>query len=161
MSQAEVKQASQALPEAIPAAPARRLAGRYKFALACLGVLGLCFVLSPEHPTRGIELCPMKALTGLPCPGCGITRAIVWCGRGDVAKSFHHHPLGPAMWLAAVVGATGAVWPKRLRDAVGAFYRRRGPTLHAGIYLLTAALLVFGAARILFTLLPAPAWWPW
>ena len=35
--------------------------------------------------------CPIRFLTGLPCPGCGMTRALL-CGlRLDLAGAFEHH----------------------------------------------------------------------
>ena len=37
--------------------------------------------------------CPIKALFGLPCPGCGMTRAVLSLLRGDVAGAFWMHPL--------------------------------------------------------------------
>ncbi|MDE7018428.1 MAG: DUF2752 domain-containing protein [Lachnospiraceae bacterium] len=38
--------------------------------------------------------CPMIILTGLPCPGCGMTRALFYLMRGNVAESVRMHPMG-------------------------------------------------------------------
>lgn len=38
-------------------------------------------------------LCPFKALTGLPCPGCGITHAFLALGRLDLAGACAANPL--------------------------------------------------------------------
>lgn len=38
-------------------------------------------------------LCPSAALFGIPCPGCGLTRATLALVRGDVLTAFHFHPL--------------------------------------------------------------------
>ena len=38
--------------------------------------------------------CPFKFITGISCPGCGMTRA--WLSlllRGDLKAAFHYHPL--------------------------------------------------------------------
>ena len=38
--------------------------------------------------------CPIKYITGISCPGCGMTRA--WLSlllRGDLKAAFHYHPL--------------------------------------------------------------------
>lgn len=43
----------------------------------------------------GVVVCPSRALLGLPCPGCGMTRATLALFRGDVAGSFALHPLWP------------------------------------------------------------------
>lgn len=41
------------------------------------------------------SLCPLKLATGLPCPGCGITKSIVYFYDGEFAKSVAFHLLGP------------------------------------------------------------------
>lgn len=51
------------------------------------------------HDTHGeIEtaqsLCPFKFLTGLPCPGCGITKAFIFIYKGDLTKSLCYHLFG-------------------------------------------------------------------
>lgn len=38
-------------------------------------------------------LCPFKALTALPCPGCGITNAFMALGRLDFAGAYSQNPL--------------------------------------------------------------------
>jgi hypothetical protein len=59
----------------------------------------------------GVSLCPFATLTGLPCPGCGLLRAALALARGDVAESFHIHP------LALVVLPVAAFAVLRLRSA--------------------------------------------
>ncbi|WP_396180795.1 DUF2752 domain-containing protein [Flavobacterium sp.] len=34
-------------------------------------------------------------VTGFPCPGCGITKSIVYFYEGDIDKSLLHHLFGP------------------------------------------------------------------
>src|SRR4051812_42664239 len=50
--------------------------------------------------------CPFRALTGLPCPLCGGTRAFAWVARGD-AGFLHYN----AFWVlvAGAVGVAGGV----------------------------------------------------
>jgi hypothetical protein len=36
--------------------------------------------------------CPFKALTGIPCPGCGMTRALLSLAKGDFQGAFHFNP---------------------------------------------------------------------
>ena len=45
-----------------------------------------------------IYRCPFKAVTGIPCPGCGMTRAVLSACRGDFSGAFHYHP----QWIVAV-----------------------------------------------------------
>ena len=39
------------------------------------------------------SLCPIKALTGLNCPGCGITRMFVALFYGNIYQAFRYNPL--------------------------------------------------------------------
>lgn len=43
---------------------------------------------------EAVPLCLFKALTGVPCPGCGMIHSLVDAFRGDWSSSFAHHPLG-------------------------------------------------------------------
>jgi hypothetical protein len=40
-----------------------------------------------------LPLCPTAATFGIPCPGCGLTRATLAALHGHVAEAFHFHPL--------------------------------------------------------------------
>ena len=50
---------------------------------------------SSHHLETDQSLCPFKLLTGFPCPGCGITKSLVFFYEGDIHKSFSYHILGP------------------------------------------------------------------
>ena len=43
-----------------------------------------------------IGRCPVFWLTGVPCPGCGMTRALLHAARLDFIGAFYYHPL----WFA-------------------------------------------------------------
>lgn len=45
-------------------------------------------------------LCFFKIYTGLPCPGCGMTRAFLAVSSGNFQESFYWHPL----WMWLVIG---------------------------------------------------------
>jgi len=49
------------------------------------------------------SLCPFKMLTGFPCPGCGITKSLVYFYEGDILKSLYYHILGPLVIAFCVV----------------------------------------------------------
>ena len=90
-------------------------------------------------------VCPFYTLTGLPCPGCGLTRAFVCLSHGRWHEAWHWHPLG---WL--IYGIFALLWFR------SGFYWWRGITLLPLSPRLTgrlgwgsaAVLLVFGIARI-------------
>ena len=48
-----------------------------------------------DHLETDQSLCPFKMLTGFPCPGCGITKSLVYFYQGDLYKSISYHILGP------------------------------------------------------------------
>lgn len=49
-------------------------------------------------------ICLLRNWTGIPCPGCGVTRSIAALLHGDYAEAFTLHPLAPfAVTEAAVV----------------------------------------------------------
>jgi len=50
---------------------------------------------SNHHLETDQSLCPFKLLTGFPCPGCGITKSLVFFYEGDIYKSLSYHILGP------------------------------------------------------------------
>lgn len=47
--------------------------------------------------------CPVRALTGIPCPACGLTRASLSFIKGDIAIAFAYHPLFPLAWALPVL----------------------------------------------------------
>ncbi|MEQ6900891.1 DUF2752 domain-containing protein [Nocardioides sp. YIM 152588] len=61
------------------------------------GVLALAVacLASPATIEDGPVLCPFRRLTGLPCPGCGLTRSWVYLVHGWWRESFLAHPFGP------------------------------------------------------------------
>ena len=56
-----------------------------------------------NHLESAQSLCLFKMLTGFPCPGCGITKSLVYLYEGNVQKSLYHHVLGPFVLLFCVV----------------------------------------------------------
>lgn len=67
---------------------------------ACLAFLLLFFYVTDFSFTNYMYACLLHTLTGLYCPGCGGTRAILFLLHGDFLRSFLYHPLVP---YAAIV----------------------------------------------------------
>lgn len=73
-------------------------------------VVVLSFVMQVKGETqvafRGLlgfplpELCGSRALFGIECPGCGMTRSILSLARGDWERSLEFHRIG---WVMALV----------------------------------------------------------
>lgn len=55
------------------------------------------------HLESDQSFCPFKMLTGFPCPGCGITKSLVYFYQGDIYKSLGYHVLGPFVILFCIV----------------------------------------------------------
>jgi uncharacterized protein DUF2752 len=105
---------------------------------AALGAVALGALSGGREVGDGLLLCPFRAVTGLPCPFCGMTHSLIALGAGDLGGSLHRHPLGPAVALLAVAG----LW--RIGRALAARTRVTLPrgALIAGLGALAAAWVV-------------------
>jgi len=72
-------------------------------ALAAVALRPVWLALAPVAPR-----CPFKALTGLPCPSCGTTRAAVALLHGDVLGAMLSNPVTALAGIAFVVGGAAA-----------------------------------------------------
>jgi hypothetical protein len=59
--------------------------------------------------------CPLRAATGIPCPFCGMTRAVVAAVQGHLGTSLVFNPGGIVVLLLAVVAIVRPAWLTRLR----------------------------------------------
>jgi hypothetical protein len=66
---------------------------------------------------RGYSFCAFRRMTGIPCPGCGMTRAMAALARGHFVAALHLHPFAPL-----VLAQAAALWAK-----VGESLLRRRP----------------------------------
>ncbi|WP_320815891.1 DUF2752 domain-containing protein [Flavobacterium sp.] len=48
------------------------------------------------------SFCPFKMITGFPCPGCGITKSMVFFYEGNIYKSLYYHLFGPFVVLLCI-----------------------------------------------------------
>ena len=71
----------------------------------------------------GIRLCPMRSLIGMPCPTCGVTRAVLALAHGDWQAAWFFHPLAAGLVSASAFCVCVA--------AVTLLLTRRLPTLRA------------------------------
>src|SRR4051794_22012477 len=104
--------------------------------------------------TAGPSLCPFKVLTGLPCPGCGLTRSTVALLHGDLSTSLYFHPLGAPMVAALMVLAVIDAWVWWRGSRAGAI--RRPASWLTERVMLTPAPWVAIAALVLVWLVRLP-----
>lgn len=50
-----------------------------------------------DHLEGQQSFCPFKMLTGMPCPGCGMTKSLVSLYNGELMQSLHYHLFGPLL----------------------------------------------------------------
>ncbi len=46
------------------------------------------------HEQLGLPPCQMMAMTGVPCPGCGVTTSVTLAAKGKASESLATQPLG-------------------------------------------------------------------
>lgn len=96
--------------------------------IAGVGVLHLGLSLA------GVQAwsCPIRALTGMPCPGCGLTTGTIQLLRGDIAASLQTHMFAPISILVLLVMflvlATPTVIHKRIISFIKVLETRNGLT---------------------------------
>jgi hypothetical protein len=109
------------------------------------------------YPPDGtyLTICLFKSLTGLPCPGCGLTHSFCALAKGHIAQALSYNLLGPPIFVLA-----SAFWLRSIgvllgrTRAVNAFDRfGRSPGLAR---LLLIALVVYGVARMIYIIVFAP-----
>jgi uncharacterized protein DUF2752 len=95
-------------------------------------------------------ICAFRRLTGIPCPGCGLTRAMAALARGELLLALHFHPFAPL-----ILGEAAALWA-----AIGAAVVRRRPftlpprLLQQLVIWQAAALLALWLGRLATGTLP-------
>lgn len=107
-------------------------------ALAGAGALAAAAALDPAEIDSGPVLCPFRLLTGLPCPGCGLTRSWVHLVHGGWSEGLAANPFG-AVSLVAVLAFVLVV-------AVAAV--RRTPLPDVGRLVTSRAFMAVGVVWI-------------
>lgn len=126
---------------------------RLSLVLAVLIMAGWAALQLRAHGPAGVTFlpgCQFRRLTGLECPGCGMTRATYALLHGHVMDAFRFNPLGMVLMplaclgllLEAIAWVSKKPFPWRLRP--GAAVSR----------CMLWSLFAFWAVRNF-------SWWPW
>ena len=130
-----------------------------KLALLTIAGLSLVFLASVVFAPRAagpfddyFTVCGFKNLTGLPCPGCGLTHSFCALGKGNLFDAFAFNALGPLLFLAlALIWVRAALVLAGKSDPVAAIDRM---TIRFKLVRnLVVAFGVFGVVRILYLVL--------
>ena len=146
---------------AVKSPPRAGLKTRHVLGLVGLGMLLAGLVLDPNVDPRRVSVlgftvpnaCGLRATTGIPCPSCGLTRAVCHSVRGDFQSAALFHPVGSAVALAGLLQAGFLA----LSLTVPRVRRARIPSRPVTIAYLTlgGCVIVVGTLRM-FGLIPWP-----
>jgi hypothetical protein len=96
----------------MPAPGERRHAREVRAAAGGMLAIAAAWPLLPLHPPLA---CPLRSLTGVPCPLCGMTRAVVAAAHGHLATSLAFNPGGIFVLLLAIAAVVRPAWLTRAR----------------------------------------------
>jgi hypothetical protein len=93
--------------------------------------------------------CPFLHLTGIPCPGCGLTRATYLLLQGDVKNSLTFHAFSPVVVLGLGILTSSCLLPERPRarwaEHLAKIERKTGIVI-----LLLVAMILYWLGRVIF-----------
>lgn len=118
---------------------------RLRVAALAVGAAAAVAVVYRLDPLGSLIPCPYLALTGLACPGCGLTRAVHFLLHADVATAFSYNPL---VFLAVPAALTYASAPRVAGDVRGARVR-------------TSLAWVMVVITLAFWIWRNTPWYPW
>lgn len=127
------------------------------FRALALVVLVASFVLVPGR--TGPDLCPLHRLTGLPCPGCGVSRGLMFLSHGDWSEALGANPWVLVVWPLLAAMALSLVVPARSLAAFEAFVARQEPWPSRLVRVLLVAFFGFGLVRFVY-FAASGAWFP-
>lgn len=114
----------------------------------CIGMVVTGLVLVAGNALGWhLWVCVFHEVTGLPCPGCGLTRGMTAFARGDVQQALHWHPFTPVFAFGAVLTLVVTLLPATRREqwlnTIARIEARTGIT-----FVLLIALMAFGLWRM-------------
>lgn len=124
---------------------------RAALAIFFLSLVAAGWLLHPVAPGAPMRLtlagqalpgvCAIERTTGIPCPGCGLTRSWVSALHGDLAASRAHHPVG---WLVLLY-----VLAQGIRHGAWVLVARRRAAIERFGFWLDRGVIAVGALLFL------------
>ena len=109
------------------------------------GAVVAAFAIPASVVGEGPVLCPFRLATGLPCPGCGLTRSWVAAAHGDLSTAFADNLFGPVSLVAVTLAVVAAVLLRVVAPArTGVLVRIARSRV---VYGVVAVWVVYGVAR--------------
>lgn len=66
--------------------------------------------------------CPIRHLTGIPCPTCGMTRSFIAVAQGDLYQAVTYHLFGPILFIGFSVAAIHIILELLTMKQIKTFY---------------------------------------
>ena len=84
-----------------------------------IAVLGAAALFQTAATAMGLAAwqCPIKSALGVTCPGCGLTRAIVYLMQGKWQAAINLHAFAPVAAAIGLLLATGSLLPAKMRKS--------------------------------------------
>lgn len=92
--------------------------------------------------------CAFFRLTGVPCPGCGLTRACMLLAKGDVQASLKFHAFAPIFIVLITILIIGTSLPASISEPL--ILKAEGLERRTGItIIILGGLILYWLARLL------------
>ena len=125
--------------------------------VAALGIVAAAAMLPPNG--FGVPLCQFRALTQLPCMGCGLTRCFIGMAHLRFQSAFFYHPVGALAFPLVVFIAALLVIPPARRDRAANWVAGHGNVLVRLGILYASLFVTYGLGRMVWVWLsgkPSP-----
>ena len=117
---------------------------------ATWGSLGMLFLVSHLPPDgAGVPVCLFQAMSGLPCPGCGLTRALSSLVQGHPGAAFSYHPFAFIVLPLFLMLASYNFLPLAVRQRLQTFCDRHDRLIRRGYHGFIYTFVGFGVLRML------------
>lgn len=132
-----------------PEVPRSRLLPGHLIAAAAALIIVASFLFTTETLPATV-LCVFRAVTGAPCPGCGMTRAFCSISHGEFREAWQLNPFSFLVYGIVVLTAAAPLWTRRFPRTADLLLRSRGTTIAASVVI--GVLIIFGVFRIVAAL---------
>lgn len=124
-------------PPSLPSAKTllRAASGVIVLAVCTSGILQYAFGIDLLDALPGRSICPFHLVFGLPCPGCGMTRAFLAIGQLRFARAAAFNPFSLLLFSLVLVYVIAGKVPEVLRN-------------QRFLAVLLAAILLFWGLRL-------------
>ena len=130
--------------------PARRRAVR----IGLLGVVtilgcGVLYVVANNHPSTYVFFpkCLLHAITGLHCPGCGLTRSVHSLLNGELVQALAYNVLWPIVLPLIALSVGRSLWHWAWGAPPRTICRPRRPSAKWLPYLAAGLILLYAVVR--------------